>query len=58
VRIAQQYADKLDLFFNMGDDYYSGGSERRGKKKDKFKRKKLHPYKRGGKWRAQEMAKK
>jgi hypothetical protein len=42
----------------MGDDYYSGGLERRGKKKDKFKRKKLHPYKHGGKWRAQEIAKK
>jgi hypothetical protein len=38
----------------MGDDYYSGGSERRSKKKDKLKRKKLHPYKHGGKWRSQE----
>ena len=34
----------------MSDDY-SMSSERRNKGKDKFKRRKLHPYKHGGKWR-------
>lgn len=36
----------------MSDDY--GYSEKRSKGKDKFKKKKLYPYKRGGKWRAEE----
>ena len=37
----------------MSDDY-SGGSEKRNKGKDKFKRRKLHPYRHGGKWRTDE----
>jgi hypothetical protein len=35
----------------MGDDYCSSDSGKRNKRKDKFKRKKFFPYKRGGKWR-------
>ena len=37
----------------MGDDY-SGGSERRNKGKDKKRNRKLFPYRKGGKWRADE----
>lgn len=40
----------------MGDDY--GFSERRNKGKDKFRKKKLFPYKKGGKWRVEEANKK
>lgn len=36
----------------MSDDYACAGN--RSKKKDKFKRKKFFPYKKGGKWRANE----
>ena len=36
----------------MSDDY--GYSEKRNKGKDKFKRKKWHPYKHGGKFRTEE----
>lgn len=36
----------------MSDDY--GYSEKRSKKKNKFKNKKLYPYKKGGKWRTNE----
>jgi len=39
----------------MSDDY--GYSEQRKKKKWKFREKKKHPYKRGGKWRAEEAVK-
>lgn len=35
-------------------DEYSSGSEKRNKGKDKFKRKKFHPYKHGGKWRVED----
>ena len=41
----------------MSDDY-SGGSERRNKGKDKKKNRKLFPYRKGGKWRADEAVKK
>jgi hypothetical protein len=41
----------------MSEDYCSG-SERRSKKKDKFRNKKRFPYKRGGKWRTEEANKK
>jgi len=37
----------------MSEDYCCG-SERRNKGKDKFKRKKFFPYKKGGKWRTEE----
>lgn len=37
----------------MSDDY-SGGSEKRNKKKWKFKERKKHPYRHGGKWRAED----
>jgi len=40
----------------MSDDY--GYSEKRSKKRDKFKRKKFFPYKKGGKWRVEEESKK
>jgi hypothetical protein len=39
----------------MGDDYCSG-SERRNKGKDKFRKKKLFPYRKGGKFRTREGA--
>jgi hypothetical protein len=42
----------------MPKDFYSSGSEKRSKKKDKFKRKKFFPYKHGGKWRTEEANKK
>jgi len=38
----------------MSDDY--GYSEKRNKGKDKSKRRKLFPYKHGGKWRSREGA--
>ncbi len=41
----------------MSDDY-CGGSERRNKGKDKLRRRKLFPYKKGGKWRTEEANKK
>jgi hypothetical protein len=34
----------------MSDDY--SYSEKRNKRKDKFKKKKFFPYKHGGKWRS------
>ena len=34
----------------MSDDY--GYSERRSKKRDKLKKRKMFPYKKGGKWRS------
>lgn len=37
----------------MSDDFYAC-SERRNKGKDKRKRRKMFPYKHGGKWRAEE----
>jgi hypothetical protein len=40
----------------MGDDYCSGGSERRNKGKDKFRKRKLFPYRKGGKFRTREGA--
>jgi len=36
----------------------SGYAERRNKRKDKFKEKKKHPYKRGGKYRTVKLSKK
>lgn len=38
----------------MSDDYYSGGSEKRNKGKDKRKKRKMFPYRHGGKWRSEE----
>jgi hypothetical protein len=39
----------------MGDDDYSSGGERRNKGKDKKKRRRLFPYRHGGKFRANEI---
>jgi len=39
----------------MSGDDYSSGSERRNKGKDKKKRRKLFPYKHGGKFRSREL---
>jgi len=39
----------------MGGDDYSSGSERRNKGKDKKKKRKLFPYRHGGKFRSNDI---